>query len=92
MKKFAVTALAFAVALSGVSLGYAADKAKKKTPEEQFKALDKNSDNKVSLEEFVGKKDGDKKAASEKQFKAKDKDSDGSLTLDEFKAPAKKAK
>ena len=65
---------------------------KKADPEAQFAKLDKNSDKKLSLEEYKGKRTGDKAAKAEEQFKKLDKDSDGSLTLEEFKARAKKAK
>jgi Ca2+-binding EF-hand superfamily protein len=73
--------------------GFAADEKPKPDPEMMFKKLDKNSDGKLSLEEFKGKREGDKAAAAEKAFKAKDKDNDGSLSLEEFKAmpPKKKA-
>jgi Ca2+-binding EF-hand superfamily protein len=64
--------------------------AAKKDPEARFKKLDKNSDSKLSLEEFVGKKTGEKKEKAEKAFKKRDKDGDGSLTLEEFKGKKKK--
>lgn len=71
----------------------AADEKPKPNPEEQFKKMDKNGDEKLSWEEFKGKqKDEEKLAAREKQFKAKDKNKDMFLSLEEFKAPAKKKK
>ncbi len=65
---------------------------KKKDPKEVFAKLDKNSDDKVSEEEFVGKKTGEKAEKAKKLFARKDKDKDGSLTLEEFSAKRKKKK
>lgn len=65
-------------------------KAPKKSPEERFAKLDANSDGKLSLDEFIGKRKDDKKAMAEKQFKKKDKDRDGFLSVEEFKAMPKK--
>ncbi len=93
MKKLICAVFALVVAFGASSLMAAPDKPKeKKAPEEQFKKMDANSDGKLSLEEFIGKREGDKKASAEKQFAARDADKDGSLTLDEFKAPPKKKK
>lgn len=53
-----------------------------------FAKKDKDSNGKVTKEEFLaGSKDA---AKSEKQFAAKDADKDGSLTKEEFTAPGKK--
>ena len=68
----------------------AADKPKR-TPEEAFAKLDKNSDGAVSKEEFMASKKAQKdpeKAA--KKFGKMDTDANGSLSLDEFKAGAAK--
>jgi hypothetical protein len=65
---------------------------KKADPEAQFAKLDANSDKKLSLEEFKGKRTGEKADKAGEQFKKLDKDSDGFLTLEEFKARGKKAK
>jgi hypothetical protein len=89
MKKFLT--LALVAALFTPALLSAQDK-KKADPEAQFAKMDKNSDKKLSLDEFKGKRTGDKATKAEEQFKKMDKDSDGSLTLDEFKARGKKAK
>jgi Ca2+-binding EF-hand superfamily protein len=73
-------------------LGTAQEK-KGKTPEEQFAALDKNSDKKLSKEEYVAMREGDKKTKAEERFAAADKNKDGSLDIEEFKAiPAGKKK
>ena len=59
----------------------------KKAPEDVFKAKDKNGDNKLSQDEFVGNpKKAELKDKLLQQFKAKDKDGDGSLSLAEFTA------
>lgn len=76
-----------------LNMGFAEDKAKdkkEKTPEQRFAAKDKDDDGKLSLEEFVGKKEGEDKEKATKMFGRKDKDGDGSLTLEEFKAKAGK--
>jgi len=57
--------------------------------EAQFKKMDKNSDGKLSLEEFTGKRDAE---MAKEQFAKLDKDKDGSLTLEEFKAAPMKKK
>ncbi len=64
----------------------AADKPKR-DPEAVFKKMDKNSDGKVTKEEFSAvAKDA---AKADKAFAKLDKDGDGSLTLEEFKAAKK---
>jgi Ca2+-binding EF-hand superfamily protein len=58
----------------------------RQTVEEQFKKLDTNGDNYLSLEEFkAGARKGETAAVAEAVFKIKDKDGDQKLTLDEFK-------
>ena len=66
--------------------------AQKKSPEARFAKLDKNGDKKLSLAEYLGKKQAEQSAKKEKRFKALDKDNDGFLTLDEFKGSAKAKK
>jgi Ca2+-binding EF-hand superfamily protein len=75
----------------GAASATAADKPKA-TPEEAFKKLDKNSDGKVSSDEFKGKREGEKADKAVSRFKTLDKDNDGFLTLEEFKAGATKKK
>jgi len=87
MKKFLALLLVAGVCSPGI---LSAQEKKKPDPEAQFAKLDKNSDKKLSLEEYKGKRTGDKATKAEEQFKKMDKDSDGSLTLEEFKARGKK--
>ena len=75
------------LAVLAISSAFALAK-EKQDPAEGFKKLDTNSDNKVSLEEFLlGKKNPEK---AKESFKSKDKDGDGSLTLEEFSAHGEK--
>lgn len=84
-----LTAILFGTVLSVAGVpSMAADKPKP-TPEETFKKMDKNSDSKLSLEEFIGKRTAEKADAAKKAFARLDKNSDGSLDLEEFKAPRK---
>lgn len=90
MRKLVTSVLAVLFVL-GVSVASAADKPQR-TPEDMFKRLDTNSDSKLTVEEFIGKRT--ERADKAKEIFAKlDKNSDGSLDLEEFKAMrAKKAK
>ena len=93
MKKILSILLLAAVSFGVAGVVSAADKPKDKPDAAaRFKKIDKDGNGKVSLEEFVGKKEGDKKTAAEKAFGKKDKDGDGSLTLEEFSAKPKKKK
>ena len=87
MKRFVALVLVAAMFSPGI---LTAQEKKKPDPEEQFKKMDKNSDSKLSLDEFKGKRTGDKATKAEEQFKKRDKDSDGFLSLEEFKAGGKK--
>ena len=87
MKKF----LALVVA-AGMFMPVVIGAQEKKTPEEAFKALDKNSDGKVTKEEYLGNAEGEKKTKKENRFKALDTNKDGSLSLEEYKAGQKKDK
>jgi Ca2+-binding EF-hand superfamily protein len=78
--------LTLAVCLGFALPAVAADKPKR-DPEAIFKKMDKNSDGKVTKEEFSAvAKDA---AKADKAFAKLDKDGDGSLTLEEFKAAKK---
>lgn len=70
---------------------FGADEPKKEKPDPEvvFKKLDKDSDSKLTYEEFKGKREEEK---ARKAFDAKDKDKSGDLNLEEFKAMAKKKK
>jgi len=94
MKKMLTLLVAASFALGTTSFAAAAPEKpkKKRDPAAVFKKLDANADGKLSVEEFVGKREGQKKEAAEKRFKRLDKDGDGSLTLAEFTAKPKKKK
>lgn len=68
-------------------------KPEKKKPdlEAVFKKMDKDSDGKLTLEEFKGNKKGKALENAEKQFKRLDKNKDESISLEEFKNRGKKA-
>ena len=87
MKKF--LALFAAVALGLPFVVMAQDKG---DPEAAFKKMDKDSDGKLTLEEFKGKRMGDKATKAEERFKKLDKNDDKSLNLEEFKAGQRKKK
>jgi len=87
MKKFLT--LALAAGLCAPLMLSAQDK-KNQDPEAVFKRLDKNSDNKLSKEEYLGNTEGEKKTKKEDRFKNLDKDKDSYLSLEEFKAGVKK--
>jgi len=68
---------------------------KGKSPEERFKALDTNSDGKLSKDEYLAqyKDDAEKKGKAEMRFPRIDTNSDGFLSLEEYKeGTMKKAK
>jgi len=91
---------AFALSVAGSS--WAADEATKKeggekkpaakkmTPEERFKRMDKDGDGKLSFDEFKGRATKEETIKErEKQFAEMDKDKDKAVTLEEMKAYAK---
>ena len=63
---------------------------KKSSIEDVFKRIDKNSDSKVTLDEFKAHPGIKNKDAAAKAFKAADANADGSLTLSEFRDWAEK--
>jgi Ca2+-binding EF-hand superfamily protein len=87
MKKFLALFVAAAVGLPCVAM--AQDKG---DPEAAFAKMDKDSDGKLTLEEFKGKRQGDKATKAEERFKKLDKNDDKSLNLEEFKAGQRKKK
>ena len=89
MKKFLALALAAGVCAPFV---LSAQDKKPQDPEAAFKRADKNSDNKLSLEEYLGNTEGEKKTKKENRFKTLDSNKDNFLSLEEFKAGAKKKK
>jgi hypothetical protein len=82
MKK--VLALAMVAGMFMPLLSGAQEK-KGKTPEERFAALDKNSDKKLSEEEFIAQLDDDKKEKGKTRFATADKNSDKFLSMEEYK-------
>lgn len=90
MKKILAVSLVAGMFMPLVMTG--AQEKKGKSPEETFKALDSNSDSKLSKDEFLAKIPEDKKDKRGQVFGRWDKDSNGSLSLDEFKAGMEMAK
>jgi hypothetical protein len=86
MKKILAIALVAGMVLP--IMGGAQEKKGKKTPEEQFAALDSNKDNKLSKDEYVARLEGEKKSKGEQRFGRWDKNSDGFLSLEEYKEGA----
>ena len=93
----ALTTTLALLAIAGLSM--AAEDGKKKpeggkpkmNPEEMFKKLDKDSNGKVSKEEFLASPGAKKDTAkAEERFGKMDKDKDGSLTLEEMSPKKKK--
>ncbi len=79
--------------VAGISLApLSAAEEKKPDLDAAFKKLDKNSDSKLTEEEFVAKRTGEKADAAKKTFKRLDKNSDNSVSLEEFKNRGKKKK
>jgi len=85
MKKFLTLALA-----AGLCAPFILSAQEKKTPEEQFKRLDTDSDGKLSKKEYLGNSEGEKKTKKEDRFKVLDTNKDDFLSLDEYKAGVKK--
>lgn len=86
--------LCVALAAFGLFAGSAAFAQEKKepTPEERFARLDKNSDKKLSVEEFVAKKTDEAATKAKAAFAKADADKDMALSLDEFKTTIRKKK
>jgi Ca2+-binding EF-hand superfamily protein len=87
MKKF----LALVVA-AGMFMPAVVGAQEKKSPEEAFKAMDKNSDGKLDLAEYLGNSEGEKKTKKEDRFKTMDKNGDKFLSLEEYKEGTMKKK
>lgn len=84
MKKILMLAMVAGMFVPVMMTG--AQEKKGKSPEEAFKALDTNSDNKLSKDEFLAKIPADKKDKRGQVFGRWDKDNDNHLSLEEFKA------
>jgi hypothetical protein len=91
MRQFTRWVLAAGLLVAFSAAAPAADKPTK-SPEVRFSKLDKNGDQKLSLEEYIGKKTEARKEKAEKRFARCDKDADKALSLEEFKTPPKKKK
>jgi Ca2+-binding EF-hand superfamily protein len=87
MKKILAMVVAFGICMP---LVMAQDKGK--TPEERFKAADKNSDGSLDKEEFKASLPEDKRDKADTRFAAIDKNSDGKLSLEEYKEGTMKKK
>ena len=94
MKRLLCGLLALAVVISGSTSALAGKGNKgKKTAEQRFEKADANGDDKLSLNEFIGKRtEATKKEKATKRFGKLDKDGDDFLSLDEYKAGEKKKK
>ena len=88
MKKLLALMVGLSIAFGG-SAAFA-KKPKSTSPNELFKKLDSNGDDKLSLLEFSSPEKDATKAAE--KFKKLDKDSNGFLDLEEFKAGAEPKK
>lgn len=89
MKK--ILAIALVAGMIMPILGGAQEK-KKKSPEEQFKALDANKDDKLSKDEFLSRTKAESKDKRGQAFGRMDKNSDGFLSLEEYKEGSMKKK
>jgi hypothetical protein len=85
MKK--ILAIALVAGMFLPIMGGAQEK-KGKSPEEQFKALDANNDNKLSKDEFLARVAADKKDKRGQIFTRWDKNNDNALSLEEYKEGA----
>ena len=63
------------------------EKKGKQSPDAVFQKHDKDSDGKLTVDEFKGSKTGSKAARAEKKFQKLDTNGDGAVTRDEFKTP-----
>ena len=99
MMRLLTMLLAAVFALSVAGTTWAADEAKKKeggekkpaakkvSPEERFKAMDKDKDGKLSFDEFKGRATKEETIKErEKQFAEMDTDKDKAVSLEEMKA------
>lgn len=91
MKRVISLSLAVAICAAPLAPAFAADPPEKKKPDPAaaFKKLDKNSDGKLTLEEFKGKRE---EAEAKKGFDRMDANKDGGVSLEEFKAAREKKK
>ena len=89
MKKLCVSLAALAVFTGSFAM---AQEKKEQTPEQRFARLDKNSDKKLSFDEFKGKKTDAAETRAKTQFDKADKDKDSALSLEEFKTIGAKKK
>jgi hypothetical protein len=98
MQKVWTALVAFTVVCLIGLTAMAADEGRKRDggksidPEKAFQKLDKDSDGKLTKEEFLARAgdDEERKSRAEKQFQKMDTDASGDLSLEEFKAGMKR--
>ncbi len=92
MFRFIICLAAALGLLAASNVAQAAKGKQKPTPEQQFKNMDKDNDNKLSPAEYNGKRKDKALAKAQAHFKKADKDGDGYLSHDEFIASKRKVK
>ena len=72
------------------SIAFAAENDAAQEGEAKFKAMDTNGDGSLTVQEYIGAKQGDEATAARAEFARLDKDRDQKLTMEECKAGEKK--
>lgn len=98
MKNVLMTlSIALGMAIATAAVGVAEEKPQKgegkPDAEMMFKRLDKDGNGALTVEEFLGKREGEKADKAREVFKKLDKDQNGTVSLKEFKErPMRKPK